>query len=170
MKKTFLLPVLAAALSACGTGLIPPITRDLDPITLTLPAASSVNPLVYYSNVNQMATLNDVTKLINSVQIAGNALYTGYGNLSGVTLYLRSTLDGCTVAGDYVACTGDESANKVQTVAIVKGQPVPFTLSGPLLNKAVQSHIGYLGVQVTGGNVVQGDKLNISDARVTVRF
>ncbi|WP_425147401.1 hypothetical protein [Deinococcus sp.] len=174
MKKLSLLalPVLAAALSGCGTGLIPPITRTFDPIIFIFPAPAAQSSVVFYSTTNQLDALPAITNLINSVQIGGNATYTGLGNLTSIKVYLRPNKAGCTVQTDesYIACTGDESAYLVQSISIIKGQPVPFTLSGTLLNKAVQNRLGYLGVQVTGGGALQGDKLLIDGGNVTVRF
>ena len=172
MKKLFLLPLLAAALSACGTGLIPPITRDFDAVNFTFPVSTVQNPVVFYSTTNQFASLPAISSLINAVELSGKTTYTGLGNLTSLKVYLRSSKAGCTIQTDesYIACMGDESANLVGTIDIVKGQPTPFTLSGIILTKAVQNKLGYLGVQVTGGGALQGDKLLIDSGKVTVRF
>ncbi|GGQ99098.1 hypothetical protein [Deinococcus ruber] len=165
------LPLLAA-LSGCGTGLIPPITRDFDAVTFTFPAPTVQNPVVFYSTTNQLGSLPAISSLISSVEIAGNATYTGFGNLAKIQVYIRQNLSGCTIQTDqsYVACPADESANLVQTIDLVKGQPAAFKLSGTILTKAVQNKLGYLGVQVTGGGALQGDKLLIDSGKVTVRF
>ena len=127
-----MLPILglSALLSACGTGLIPPVTQNLPDINVTLPAATAGTLMVVYPKDNQFASDSPLTGVVNSVEISGNLLYSGFGNLSGVGVYVRQDSVGCIDMGTYFSCTGDESANKLNDLAIIKGQPVGVTLAG----------------------------------------
>jgi hypothetical protein len=123
-----------------------------------------------YLSTNQFADLPGVVSNASSVSIAGNLLYSGSGTLSSVGLYARQNLNGCTVQGPYMMCSGDESANKLQDITFEKGVPKAIVIGGTALNKAVQSKSGYLGFQINTGISLQGDALAITDAKATVRF
>lgn len=169
MTKLLLPAALMLSLAACGTGLIPPITRDISDINLTLPSAAQSSMIIYLS-ANQFADLPDAVKSTNSVSIAGKLLYTGTGSLSSIGLYLRQDTVGCTNQGTYLVCSGDQAAFKIKDLNFGKGTPTAITIEGPVLNKAVQQKSGYLGFQINSGVAVQGDKLAITEAKATIRF
>ena len=175
MKTLFPLTLLTALLSACGTGLIPPITQSLSDINVTLPPATSTSPTVVYLSQNQFADLPAISNIINSVEISGDLVYTvvsPLSNLSNVGIYIRPNLDGsnCYNQSGYLLCSGDESANKLQDLDISKGQIVKVTISGKLLNTAVKAKSGYIGFRINQGNTTQGDKISITNVKATVRF
>ncbi|MFC4452817.1 hypothetical protein [Deinococcus sonorensis] len=177
MKKLLSLPLLGVlALTACGTGILPPVTRTLDPITLTMPTAFSLASGVLYLNENQFAKVADVLKNASSLTIDGQALFVGVGDLQTLTIYVRTAsgsanaLDGCTINSNYAVCSGDESAHKVQDLQIIKGQKMALHLAGAALNAAAKNKSAYFGIKVTSGNTFQGDTVTISDAKATVQF
>jgi len=160
---------LGVLMSACGTGLIPPITQGLADITATLPTSTSV-PMVVYIDKNQFDSLPALAGIVNSVEIAGSLVYTGLGNLTSVGVYIRPDTVGCTNGGGYYTCTGDESANKLQDLAVQKGVPTDIKLAGAQLNKAVQSKSGYIGFRVNAGSTLNGDKISVTGVKATIRF
>ncbi|WP_424951803.1 hypothetical protein [Deinococcus sp.] len=170
MKPLVPLLGLTALLSACGTGLIPPVTQNLPDINATLTSATAGTPMVIYPKTNQFDSSSPLAGSVNSVTISGTLVYTGLGNLSGVGVYVRENSIGCIDGGTFVTCTGDESANKIQDLSISKGTPVSVSLSGKQLTAAVQRKSGLLGFQVTSGSSLNGDKINITDVKAVVRF
>ena len=167
-----ILPILGltALLSACGTGLFPPVTQNLPDINVVLPTATANTPMVVYPKDNQFASDSPLTGVVNSVEISGNLVYTGLGNLSGVGVYVRQDSVGCIDMGSYFSCTGDESANKLNDLAITKGEPVGVTLAGKQLTTAVQKKFGLIGFQVNAGSSVAGDKIRVTEVKAVVRF
>ncbi len=170
MKPFFPILGLSALLSACGTGLIPPVTQNLPDINVVLPTATAGTPMVVYPKDNQFASDSPLTGVVNSVEISGNLVYTGLGNLGGVSVYVRQDSVGCVDMGSYFSCTGDESANKLNDLSIIKGQPVGVTLAGKQLTTAVQKKFGLIGFQVNVGSSLAGDKIRVTEVKATVRF
>ena len=175
MKPALLALPLLAALTACGTGLIPPITQDVPDIKVVFPESSTAVSGVVYINTNQFGNLPAVSSIVNSVEAAGDLVYTSLSpltDLSSVGIYIRPDLYGqnCYNMPGYIVCTGDESANKLQDLPISKGVVVRTKLAGTLLNKAIQSRTGYIGFKVNSGAVLKGDQLNITGIKATIRF
>jgi len=167
-----ILPILglSALLSACGTGLFPPVVQNLPDINVVLPTAMAGTPMVIYPKDNQFESNSPLTGVVNSVEISGNLVYTGLGNLSGVGVYVRQDSVGCVDMGTYFSCTGDESANKLNDLSIIKGQPVSVILAGKQLTTAVQKKFGLIGFQINAGSSVAGDKIRVTEVKATVRF
>lgn len=175
MKTLLPLAALSAVLSACGTGILPPVTKALPDINVTLPPATSTAPVVVYLSQNQFADLPAVSGVVNSVSITGDLVYTVVNpasNLSNVGIYIRQNLDGqnCYNQSGYLICGGDESAYKLQDLEISKGLTVKTVISGKLLNAAVKNKSGYIGFRINQGNTTQGDKLSITGVVATVQF
>jgi hypothetical protein len=175
MKPMLPLIGLTILLSACGTGLIPPVDRDLDPIDISLPAASSAAPIVVYVNTNQFDKLSDIVSKVDTVEINGKLVYIGSGltsTLTNVGVYIRGDLDGQGCYNDtiYLICSGDESKSKLQDIAINRGVEAPVKLAGAVLDKAVQNKKGYIGFRINEGNTSKGDRINITSVKATVRF
>ena len=170
MKPLLPLLGLTALLSACGTGLIPPVTQNLPDISAVLPTASAGTPMVIYPKGNQFDSSSPLAGSVNSVEIDGNLTYTGFGNLSGVGVYVRADSVGCIDGGTYFSCTGDESANRLNDLTVIKGQPGPVKLAGKQLTAAVQRKFGLIGFQVISGSTLSGDKISVTDVKATIRF
>ena len=64
----------------------------------------------------------------------------------------------------------DESANKLNDLSIIKGQPVSVILAGKQLTTAVQKKFGLIGFQINAGSSVAGDKIRVTEVKATVRF
>jgi hypothetical protein len=170
MKTLLPLAALTGLLSACGTGLIPPVSKDLPDINSTLPAASALVPVVIYLDQDQFKDLNSVLKNVDTVDITGNLVFTGKGDISSVDIFVRPDAVGCEVGAGYYICKGDESANRLQNIVIEKGTPQAITLAGKPLDAAVKNQHGYIGFRIVKGSTVAGDKISISGAKATARF
>ena len=178
MKTLYPLIGLTALLSACGTGLIPPVPYALPDINATLPVPSTASPMVVYSTVDQFATLPVIAKAISSIELKGDLVYLGNGNLStlsNVGIYIRSTIDGqnCYNQAGYLICndsSGQESGNKLQDVAITKGNLQSVTLAGDVLNAAVKNRTGYIGFRINTGSTLAGDQINFTKVNASIRF
>jgi hypothetical protein len=178
MKNAFPLIGLTVLLSACGTGIIPPITKDLPDINATLPVPSTTSPLVFYSTTDQFASLPAIASVINSIELSGNLFYLGNGTLStlsNVGIYIRGSIDGqnCYNQAGYLICaddSGQESSHKLQDVDIVKGNLKSVTLAGEVLNTAVKNRKGYIGFRINQGATLAGDQINFTKIKATIRF
>ena len=176
MKPIFPILGLSALLSACGTGLIPPVTQNLPDINVTLPPASSVSPVVVYLRENQFGNQPDIVNIVNSVEISGELVYTvtsPLSDLSNVGIYIRPNIDGanCYNQAGYLICSGDsENSYKLQDLDISKGLKVNVTLAGKLLDTSVKTKTGYIGFRINQGNTTQGDTISITKVKAVVRF
>ena len=178
MKPLLPLIGLTALLSACGTGIIPPVPYSLPDINATLPVPSTATPMVVYSTVDQFATLPLIAKAISSIELKGDLVYLGNGatsTLSNVGIYIRSSIDGqnCYNSSGYLICaddSGQESGSKLQDVAITKGNLTSITMSGDVLNNAVKNRHGYIGFRINTGSTMMNDQINFTKVNASIRF
>jgi len=168
-----LLPVLGlTALTACGAGLVPLPPISVPDINLSLPAADASVPYVLYSTQNSLGDAPDLAQYLASVNVSGNVSYsTSGGTLSAATVYVRTTLDGCTLTGTFALCDASgESANSIGNVTIVAGKTTPLKLSGSALTKAAQQRRAFFGVKIKTGSTMNGDALNVTSVKVNARL
>ena len=178
MKPLLPLLGLSALLSACGTGLIPAAPYSLPDINATLPVPSTASPMVVYSTTDQFATLPLIAKAISSIELKGDLVYLGNGpasTLSNVGIYIRSSIDGanCYNSSGYLICaddSGQESAAKLQDVAITKGNLTSITMSGSVLNDAVKNRHGYIGFRINQGSTMVNDQINFTKINASIHF
>jgi hypothetical protein len=170
MKPMLPLIGLSVLLSACGTGLLPPISKELPDINSTLPTASALVPVVIYLDQDQFKDLAGVLKNVDTVEVTGSLVFTGKGDISSVDVFVRPDVTGCKVGIKYYLCDGDESANKLQNIMIEKGTPQSIKLTGKPLDDAVRNQHGFIGFQIKTGSTVDGDKISITGAKASAQF
>lgn len=174
---TALFSAFTLALAACGVIPTPPVA--LPDATLPLTNTSLAMGQVVYIDQDVLAG-STLPSALQGLTISGNALYTSAGgNLSSLKLYIRPSLStvksSCTsVPGSspalYLCNPASESGQAIGSMAVQAGVNKAFSLSGAALDSAAKSGHGYFGVQVTGGQAVQGESLTLTSLKAQARF
>ena len=176
IAHTFKLTLTTALLASCGVIPTPPIAIPDTTIPLTNTAITMGQVVYVDRDVLGGSTL---PAALQGLSISGNATYAASGgSLSSLKVYVRSTLSGLgntctalpTVPATYVCDPAGETAQAIGTVSVQAGVGRPFTLSGSALDAAARTGRGYFGVQITGGNAVQGESLSLKSMTARARL
>lgn len=165
------------ALAACGVIPTPPVALPDTTLPLTNTALSMGQVVYIEQDVLAGSTLPSA---LQGLTISGNALYTASGgSLSSMKLYVRPTLStvksSCiavpaSIPAMYLCDPAGESAQAIGSIAVQAGVNRAFSLSGAALDVAAKSGHGYFGVQVTGGQALQGESLKLTGLKAQARF
>lgn len=171
------LPLAAVlALASCGVIPTPPVALPDTTIPLSNTALSMGQVVYVDRDVLGGSTL---PAALQGLSINGNATYTASGGtLSSLKVYVRSSLSNlgssCTalpvIPPAYACDPAKEAAQAIGTVNVQAGVSKAFTLSGPALDAAARTGQGYFGVQITGGQAIQGESLSLTSLQARAKF
>ncbi|PNY80035.1 hypothetical protein [Deinococcus koreensis] len=169
---------LAALLALASCGVIPTPPVALPDATIPLGnTALSMGQVVYMDR--DVLGGSTLAAALQGLSISGNATYAATGGtLSSLKVYVRSSLrdlgSSCTalpvVPPAYACSPANEAAQAIGTVSVQAGASRAFTLSGPALDAAARTGHGYFGVQVTGGQALQGESLSLTSLKAQAKF
>lgn len=178
MKKVLLTAAVLGALTSCGqlagtlVNRLYPDGIDLSSVALSVPTGSTAETQVLYV---QPSLFEGVDSVIHSVmkgwptpQLLGDVAYVRHGgNVTGIELYVRPDLDGCTATTTagvpaFLCPLAGESDHRLGTVTVSGSLQTWGPLATTTLRQAVQAKTGYLGLRVTSGKAARGDELHVS--------
>lgn len=181
--------MLMASLTVVGCGNIPiasvalPDVKTTVPITFRSPV-SGPNPVIYIDK-NQLEgqeVPGTVRTFVNSLTVNGTARYfeiaPGTSNIQKIELFVRQNLNGlpddCGRAGPAVFCYGEEKSQRVGEIDFVNkpNMTTPFTMGGPVLLSALKAQPPslYIGFRIIGGQLTEGDRLELTGMRANAKF
>lgn len=176
LKSRLSLAAALLTLASCGVIPTPPIALPDTTIPLSNTAATMGQVVYVDRDVLGGSTL---PAALQGLSISGNATYAASGgNLSSLKVFVRSTLSGLeksctalpTVPATYVCDPAGETAQAIGTLTVQAGVSRTFTLSGPALDAAARTGRGYFGVQITGGQAIQGETLSLRSMKAQARL